>query len=468
MALQIYNTLNKREEEFIPLEDGHVRTYVCGVTVYDDIHMGHARSIIMFDTIVRYLRYKGYHVTHLTNFTDVDDKIINRAKERGMEPLQLSKMYIDHYFEDIERLGVQKADGYPKASETIDEIISMVQKIIENGYGYVSEDGSVYFSVCKVKDYGKLSGQKLEDMKAGARVEVNELKRDPMDFALWKSAKPGEMSWDSPWGKGRPGWHIECSAMCREYLGGTIDIHGGGNDLIFPHHENEMLQSEAANGQQLARYWVHNGMLQVEGAKMAKSMKNFFTVRDVLQKFNKEEIRFYFLSAHYRGPQVYSEAALNESAASLRRLHNTYSLLNDAARSAEGMNDAKELSDKFLSAFSDHMDQDFNTRGAVSDIFDLVRDANKLIADGTISKNGADNILKAMRTVDAVFDILPDDKKAPDLSGDIINILIDVRNELRKRKQYDLADNIRNQLKAKGVELQDTNEGVKWKLIRPQ
>lgn len=467
MSLRIFNTMSKQEEEFRPLEDNHVSMYVCGVTVYDDIHMGHARSIIVFDMIARYLRYKGYAVTHITNFTDVDDKIINRAKEMNMAPLDLSKMYIEHYFEDVDRLGVKRADAYPKASETIDAIIKMIQKIIDNGYAYAAEDGSVYFAVKNVKDYGKLTGQKLEDMVAGARVDVNESKRDPMDFALWKAAKPGEISWPSPWGAGRPGWHIECSAMCAEYLGKTIDIHGGGNDLIFPHHENEILQSEAANGQKLADYWVHNGMLQVADAKMSKSLKNFFTVRDVLKKYSTEEVRFYVLSAHYRGPQVYSEAALDEAAASLKRLHNTYDALKEAASTAKGDYDAEEEAKRLKEAFVEHMDQDFNSRGAVSALFEMVRDANRLLAENKLSAKGAKNLLQALEDVDAVFGILPKEKNVTSaIADDVIQILIDVRNELRKRKQYDLADRIRDELKAKGVELQDTAEGVKWKWIK--
>lgn len=438
--------------------------YVCGVTVYDDIHMGHARSIIVFDMIARYLRSRGYEVTHLTNFTDVDDKIINRAAEMGMEPLALSKMYIDRYFQDIESLGVHRADGYPKASENIPQIIAMVQKIMDHGFAYKSEDGSVYFSVDKVEDYGRLTGQKLEDMQAGARVEVNELKRNPYDFALWKAAKSGEISWDSPWGKGRPGWHIECSAMCTEYLGETIDIHGGGNDLIFPHHENEILQSEAANCKPLAKYWIHNGMLQVQDAKMSKSLKNFFAVKDVMAEHTKEEIRFYVLSAHYRGPQVYSEAALNEAAASLRRLHNTYHELRAAALSAKGANDADELVGRFRERFVEAMDQDFNTRAAISELFELVRETNRLLASGDLSAKGVRNILSALEEMDTIFGILPSAEAATaDRSGEIIDILIEVRNELRKRKQYDLADKIRDRLKEKGVELQDTAEGVKWK-----
>ncbi|MDW5563515.1 MAG: cysteine--tRNA ligase [Methanomassiliicoccus sp.] len=464
MALRIFNTLTKREEEFVPIDDRNVKMYVCGVTVYDDIHMGHARSIIVFDMIARYLRSRGYEVTHLTNFTDVDDKIINRAAEMGMEPLALSKMYIERYFRDVDALGVRRADGYPKASENIDQIINMTQRIIDHGFAYKSEDGSVYFAVDKVEDYGRLTGQKLEDMQAGARVEVNELKRNPYDFALWKAAKPGEIAWDSPWGKGRPGWHIECSAMCTEYLGETIDIHGGGNDLIFPHHENEILQSEAANCKPLARYWIHNGMLQVQDAKMSKSLKNFFAVKDVLAKHTKEEIRFYVLSAHYRGPQVYSEAALEEAAASLRRLHNTYHELKAAAGSAKGNNDATDLAARFRQRFVEAMDQDFNTRAAMSEVFELVRETNRLLGSGELSAQGAHEVLGALEEMDKVFAILPTVEAATeDRSGEVIDILIEVRNELRKRKQYDLADRIRDRLKEKGVELQDTAEGVRWK-----
>ncbi len=464
MSLRIFNTLTKQEEDFKPIEDKKVKMYVCGVTVYDDIHMGHARSIIVFDMITRYLRYRGYDVTHLTNFTDVDDKIINRAAEMGMEPLALSRMYIEKYFQDVDALGVKRANGYPKASENIPQIITMIQRIMDHGFAYKSEDGSVYFSVDKVKDYGRLTGQKLEDMQAGARVEVNELKRNPYDFALWKAAKPGEIFWDSPWGKGRPGWHIECSAMCTEYLGETIDIHGGGNDLMFPHHENEILQSEAANGRPLANYWVHNGMLQVQDAKMSKSLKNFFSVRDVLAKHSKEELRFYVLSAHYRGPQVYSEAALEEASASLKRLHNVYHELVSAQKMAHGSDDAKDLVDSFRSKFIEAMDQDFNTRAAISELFEAVREINKLLADGRLSSEGARSILGVLKEMDSVFAILPAEQaSAEDRSGDMIDILIEVRNELRKRKQYDLADKIRERLKEKGVELQDTAEGVKWK-----
>jgi cysteine--tRNA ligase len=461
VALKIFNTLSKQEEEFVPIEDNKVKMYVCGVTVYDDIHMGHARSIIVFDMIAKYLRYRGYDVTHLTNFTDVDDKIINRAAELGIDPLQLSRNYIDRYLEDIDRLGVRRADAYPKASENIDQIICMIEKIIANGYGYVADDGSVYFSVEAVSDYGRLTGQKLEDMQAGARIDVNESKRNPYDFALWKAAKPGEISWTSPWGEGRPGWHIECSAMCTEYLGETIDIHGGGNDLIFPHHENEILQSEAANKKPLANYWIHNGMLQVQDAKMSKSLKNFFTLRDIMEKYSKEEIRFYVLSAHYRGPQIYSESALDEAAASLKRITNVVRELRDSAGKFAGTEDADGIAAHFHDKFIESMDQDFNSRAAISELFELVKETNKLISSNELSNQGAENILSVLEEMDSVFGILPV-SASENVSDDLIQILVDVRSELRKLKQYALADSIRDRLKECGIELQDSAEGVKW------
>jgi cysteinyl-tRNA synthetase len=388
MALQVHNTLTKRKEEFKPIDDKKIKMYVCGVTVYDDIHMGHARHIVVFDMIVRYLRYSGFRVTHVTNFTDVDDKIINRAKELGVPPLQLSKTYIDRYFSEVELLGVKRADVYPKASEFIPQIIDMVRRIEAAGFAYQAGDGSVYFSMDKVRDYGKLSGMKMEELIAGARVGVDESKRNPMDFALWKAVKTGEISWPSPWGPGRPGWHIECSAMCMNLLGDTIDIHGGGNDLIFPHHENEILQSWSVTHKPLANYWIHNGMLQIQEEKMSKSLKNFFTVRQVLDDFTKEDIRFFILNTHYRGPLNFSEAAMEESAASLRRLNNTYCALRGAIGAADGDNDAAELVEKARQGFIESMDDDFNTRAAISGIFDLARETNRLLAEGVLSREG--------------------------------------------------------------------------------
>jgi cysteinyl-tRNA synthetase len=463
MALQVHNTLTKRKEEFKPIDDKKIKMYVCGVTVYDDIHMGHARHIVVFDMIVRYLRYSGFRVTHVTNFTDVDDKIINRAKELGVPPLQLSKTYIDRYFSEVELLGVKRADVYPKASEFIPQIIDMVRRIEAAGFAYQAGDGSVYFSMDKVRDYGKLSGMKMEELIAGARVGVDESKRNPMDFALWKAVKTGEISWPSPWGPGRPGWHIECSAMCMNLLGDTIDIHGGGNDLIFPHHENEILQSWSVTHKPLANYWIHNGMLQIQEEKMSKSLKNFFTVRQVLDDFTKEDIRFFILNTHYRGPLNFSEAAMEESAASLRRLNNTYCALKGAIGAADGDNDAAELVEKARQGFIESMDDDFNTRAAISGIFDLARETNRLLAEGVLSREGAANIVGFFEEIDQVLGVLAGDEERVDVSSDIIQILIEVRQELRERKLFDLADSIRDKLLQKGIELEDTAEGIKWK-----
>jgi len=465
VSLKVHNTLSKRKEEFKPIHEGKVSMYVCGVTVYDDIHMGHARSMVVFDMIARYLRYKGYMVDHATNFTDVDDKIIVRANEQGIPPLQLSSMYIDRYFKEADALGVRRADRYPKASEFIPQIEELVRALEQKGYAYRTEDGSVYFSMEKVRDYGKLSGMKLEELRAGARIEPGEGKRNPMDFALWKGAKPGEIAWDSPWGKGRPGWHIECSAMCMKLFGETIDIHGGGNDLIFPHHENEILQSESATGKPLARYWLHNGMLTVQEEKMAKSLKNFFTVRQVLSKHSKEEVRFYLLNTHYRGPLGYSDVALEEAAASLRRLHNTYAELRTAALSASGSEGTKELVEKARKEFIEQMDDDFNSRAAIAAIFDLARDVNKLMSEGRLSKEGAKEVYLFLEEVDQVLGVLP---SPPETEGDldaVMQIIIEIRKELRKRKMFDLADQIRDKLAAQGIKLEDTAEGAKWKRI---
>jgi cysteinyl-tRNA synthetase len=463
MTLQIYNTMAKAKQEFRPIEDKKVKMYVCGVTVYDDVHMGHARFMVVFDMVSRYLRYRGYDVTFVSNFTDVDDKIINRANEEGLDPLTVSSRCIESFFQDSDALRVRRADMYPKASETIPEIVGMVKDIVDAGYGYVTPDGSVYFDVSKVPDYGKLSGNKLEEMQAGARIEVDEVKRNPMDFCLWKAAKPGEISWDSPWGKGRPGWHIECSAMVRKLLGETIDIHGGGNDLIFPHHENEILQSESVTKKPLANYWIHNGMLQVGEDKMAKSLKNFFSVKGVLTRYKPEEVRFYLLNTHYRGPLLYSESALDEAAASLRRIHNTYHSLKDY--SGKGKEGAEELVAKAKEGFLREMDDDFNSRGALSHLFDLAREANRLMDSGELSMEGASRILAFIEEMDTVFDILPEERQGEDKLDEVMALLIDIRKELRKRKMYDLSDMIRSKLEESGIKIEDTSDGAKWKLI---
>ncbi len=471
MSLVIHNTLTNRKEEFVPIEKGKVKMYVCGVTVYDDIHMGHARSMIVFDMVAKYLRYSGYEVTHVTNFTDVDDKIITRAAEKGMKPLELSEMYIKKYFEETKKLGIGKADIYPRASESMDDIIHMCEEIIDNGCGYVTADGSVYFSVEKAKSFGCLTNKTMDDMLSTGRIANDEQKKNPLDFAVWKAAKPGEISWDSPWGKGRPGWHIECSAMIRHHLGDKIDIHGGGNDLIFPHHENEILQTEAVTGGQLANYWMHNGMLQVKGRgmskeeKMSKSLGNFFRVCDVAEKYDSHVIRFYFLGTHYMSPLVYSEEGFELASSSLKRIWNYYRELQAYAREADGKDDASELIESIKSAFRNEMDDDFNTPGAIKVFFDLVSSGNKMIAEKSLSKKGAEDIIKMMKEFDTVFGILPEDENTDEGMDSVMKILMDIRSELRKRKMYDLADMIRDRLTESGIQLEDSADGMKWKRI---
>ena len=471
MTLRIHNTLTNSEEEFKPIEPGKVKMYVCGVTVYDDIHMGHARSMIVFDMVARYLRYSGYEVTHVTNFTDVDDKIINRAAEEGIDPLELSARYIDRYFEDTKKLGLNRADFYPKASECIGDIIDMVQRIIDNGYAYVADDGSVYFEVAKVKDYGRLTNQSLESLRSSGRIAADPYKRDPMDFAVWKAAKPGEISWDSPWGKGRPGWHIECSAMIYRYLGEQIDIHGGGNDLIFPHHENEILQTEAVTGKPLANYWMHNGMLQVKGhgmskeEKMSKSLGNFFTVKDVLAKYSTGTVRFYFLNTHYMSPLVYGEDMLQEAEAALGKLVNNYRELQAYLRTApEGACDESAV-DGYRQRFKDAMDSDFNTREAIGVMFEMAKESNIAMSSKSMTVSTTEAWISLIREFDSVLGIMPEDGKTGEELDSVMGILIDLRQELRKRKMYDLADMIRDRVKDAGFSLEDSSEGAKWKRI---
>jgi cysteinyl-tRNA synthetase len=468
MSLTIYNNLTKKKEEFIPIEHGKVKIYVCGVTVYDDIHMGHARSITVFDTLVRYLRYIGYDVTHVTNFTDVDDKIINRANEEGIDPLELSARYIERYFEDSDSLGVKRADLYPKASESMAAIIEMIEDIISNGFAYPTKDGSVYFEVRKVKDYGKLSNQKLENMESSGRVVLDEQKKDPMDFAVWKGAKPGECSWDSPWGKGRPGWHIECSAMIKGLLGNKIDIHGGGSDLIFPHHENEILQTEAVTHDVLANYWMHNGMLQVKDEKMSKSLNNFFRVRDVIQKFDCNTVRFYFLNTHYSSPLTYGEDMLIEARAALKRLKNNYAELSDHAKNGpDKADDCCDLLEGTRYRFFEALNDDLSTGVAIEELFALARTTNKMMAEGSMSKKTAEKIIQMINEFNTILGILPgdDDMKDDGTTDAVMEVLIELRKELRARKQYDLADMIRTKLAEAGITLEDSADGMKWKKI---
>jgi len=482
MPLVLYNSLTRKKEPFEPLHRGKIGMYVCGVTVYDQSHLGHAKSAINFDVIVRWMRHKGYDVKHVTNFTDVDDKVIARANELGIDALKLSKSLIDEYFRDMDALKIGRANVYPKASETVPDIITMIQGLIDKGYAYASQ-GSVYFSVRKAKEYGKLSGQSYEQTQAGARIEPGEDKREPMDFALWKAAKPGEVFWESPWGRGRPGWHIECSAMCLKFIGKTVDIHGGGTDLIFPHHENEILQSEAYNEAQFVRYWMHNGMLTIDQEKMSKSLKNFFLIGDVLKRYSPEVVRFYLLNASYRQPLDYSETSLEESGKALERLQNTYYTMKDAVAKAGGSDDAVAISDKAWKDFEDRMDDDFNTREAIAVMYDFARDTNKLWSDGRLSKKGATHVVNVLARFNGIFDVLKEhpSKKTttiadtpldfPDpgativagISDDDIDKWLQRREGARKKKDFAYADMVRKKLAEVGIEIQDTKDGATWK-----
>jgi cysteinyl-tRNA synthetase len=482
MALVLYNTLTRKKESFVPLHANKVGMYVCGVTVYDQSHLGHARSAINFDVIVRWLRYRGYDVRHVTNFTDVDDKAIARANELGIDTLELTERMIAEYFRDMDALRVKRADVYPKASETIPEILAMVEGLVKKGHAYES-NGSVYFSVKSAKEYGKLSRQSLDQLEAGARIEPGEDKRDPMDFALWKAAKPGEISWDSPWGKGRPGWHIECSAMCLKHIGKTVDIHGGGTDLIFPHHENEILQSEAYNGAPFVRYWMHNGMLNIDQAKMSKSLKNFFSISEVLKRYPPEVVRFYLLNATYSAPLEYSEKTLDEATKALERLQTSYDLMKKAMRTASGNGDAERLCDDAWNRIEASMDDDFGTRDAIAAIYDLARDANKLLSDGSLSRKGAENVVRTLNKFNSILDVLREESHMKvvtemDTSVELVDpeTLTDVRltdeeitlwlkrRELaRRKKDFAYADKVRKKLAELGIEIQDAKDGATWK-----
>jgi cysteinyl-tRNA synthetase len=486
MALVLYDTMSKKKEVFTPLHPTKVGMYVCGVTVDDHSHIGHAKSAINFDLIVRWLRYRGYDVQHVTNFTDVDDKIIAKSRDQGIEPLQLAERIIEDYFRAMDSLKVKRASVYPRASQTMPEIIEMIIGLVDKGYAYESQ-GSVYFSVRKAKEYGKLSGQSLDQMESGARIDPGEDKRDPMDFALWKAAKPDEISWDSPWGKGRPGWHIECSAMCLKHIGKTVDIHGGGTELVFPHHENEILQSEALNGVQFVKYWMHNGLLLIDQEKMSKSLKNFFTIGDVLKKFSPETVRFFILNASYRQPLDYDEKSLDEARKALDRLQNTYDAMRTAAKTASGTEDAVELCQKSWRQFEERMDDDFSSREAVAVMYDLARDANRLLSDGRVSRKGAENVVQVLDKFNAIFDVLTalaqqrlevssSVNRSNIETGEIetllaketltdgeVERLVIGRDAARKSKDFALADRIRKRLADLGIEVQDTSDGAVWK-----
>lgn len=460
--MKIYNTMTRQKEEFVPNDPKEVKIYSCGPTVYNYIHIGNARPLCVFDVLRRYLEYRGYNVKFVQNFTDVDDKIIKRANEEGSTFEEISKKYIEEFWTDANGLNFKKATVHPKATENIDEIINIIKTLEEKGYAY-SVDGDVYFRTLKFKDYGKLSHQPIEDLQSGARIAIGEKKENPLDFALWKAAKEGEPYWQSPWGKGRPGWHIECSAMNKRYLGDTIDIHCGGQDLIFPHHENEIAQSECANGCTFSKYWMHNGYINVDNVKMSKSLGNFKTVREIANVYGYEVIRYFLVSSHYRSPINYSLEIIEQCKSALERLYTCRESLDFAIKNAKDIADDTELIDRINSRreqFIEAMDDDLNTADGVAAIFDLVKDINISILDKEVSKN-------VCQTAADVFDELCDvlgilyNRKSNDVDADI-EALIEQRQTARANKDWATADRIRDELKAKGIILKDTPQGVTW------
>ena len=460
--MKIFNTLTREKEEFKPITEGEVKIYACGPTVYNYIHIGNARPICVFDVLRRYLEYRGYKVTFVQNFTDIDDKIIKKANEEGTDYKTVSEKYIEEFWKDAKGLNFRPATVHPKATENIDKIIEIVSGLIENGHAY-AVDGDVYFSPKTFPEYGKLSHQPLEELEAGARIMVGDIKRDPMDFALWKAAKPGEPYWDSPWGKGRPGWHIECSAMVCRYLGETIDIHCGGQDLIFPHHENEIAQSECFTGKPFAHYWMHNGYINVDNVKMSKSLGNFFTVRDVAEKYGYEPIRCLMISSSYRSPINYSVDIIEQCKASLQRLYTCRDGIDFEIKNApdgELDENIKAQFDKRVEQFIKAMDDDLNTADGIAAVFELARDINTLVVGKGVTKATAEYAAKIFDELTGVLGLVYN-RKTETLDEDI-DAMIEARTKARKEKNWAEADRIRDELKAMGIVLEDTAQGVKW------
>ena len=462
--MKVYNTLTRKKEELVPITPGEIKIYACGPTVYNYIHIGNARPLCIFDILRRYLEYRGYNVKFVQNFTDIDDKIIRRANEEHADFSEISERYIKEFWTDADGLNVRHATINPKATENIDAIIQIISTLIEKGYAYEAQ-GDVYFSTEKFKDYGKLSHQPLEDLEAGARIMVGEVKREPMDFAVWKAAKPGEPAWDSPWGKGRPGWHIECSAMNWRYLGDTIDIHCGGQDLIFPHHENEIAQSECFTGKPFAHYWMHNGYINVDNVKMSKSLGNFFTVRDVAEKYGYEPIRYLLISAQYRSPINYSTDIIEQCIAALNRLYTCrdsldFELKNASDAEHDGDKAIIDGFDKYREQFISAMDDDLNTADAIASIFELVRDINTNVVGKTPSKALVEGAIAMFDELTGVLGLVYN-RKTETLDSDV-EALIEARTNARKEKNWAEADRIRDQLKEMGIVLEDTAQGVKW------
>ena len=461
--MKIYNTLTRKKEEFVPIDKDEVKIYVCGPTVYNYFHIGNARPFVVFDTLRKYLEYRGYNVKFVQNFTDVDDKIINKAREEGVPAGEVSEKYIEEYYKDAASLNVKKATVQPKVTENMDQIIAFVKDLIDLGYAY-EVDGDVYYSTRAFKEYGKLSGQNIEDLEAGARIEVGEKKKDPLDFALWKARKTeDEIAWESPWGMGRPGWHIECSTMSKRYLGDTIDIHAGGQDLAFPHHENEIAQSEAHSGKKFANYWMHNGYITIDNEKMSKSKGNFFTVRDILKSYDGEVIRFFLLSGHYRNPINFSDSLMEQAQNALSRMRNAKSNLNHLIHTCQGKMTEKERTalegfDKYRQEFIRAMDDDLNTADAISAIFELITAINTAVKDGS-SKEFAEKSMEILMELADVLGLLQQDKEEAPID-DEIKALVEERQEARKNKNFARADEIRDLLKERGITLKDTPQGV--------
>jgi cysteinyl-tRNA synthetase len=486
MSLRIFNTQAKKKEEFLPLQEGKVGIYVCGITAYDACHVGHARSAVVFDVITRYLRYRGYDVTYVKNFTDVDDKIIDKARREQKSIAEISERYIQEHDDDMRTLGVATPTATPRATEHVEGMVRLVAALIEKGLAY-GVDGDIYFAVEKFPGYGKLSGRCLEEMLAGARIDLNDKKRNPYDFSLWKASKEGEPWWESPWGRGRPGWHLECSVMSQRYLGDSFDIHGGGEDLVFPHHENEIAQSEGASGKPLARYWIHNGFVRVNSEKMSKSLGNFFTIRDILKQYHPEVLRLFMMQSHYRSPVDFSDAALNEARQGMDRFYSTLKTIKDlrAAR-VEGTNPTgdssekdRELTDQLQNLrerFVEAMDDDFNTARAIGCLFDTIRFLNALLAGKKAGPSAAllDQTENTLREIGAILGLLladPDDYILLDRDREVvkrglavaeIEALIADRRSARENKEWQRADEIRKDLAARGVTLKDSPIATTW------
>lgn len=463
MSLHIYNTMNRRSEEFIPLEPGKVKMYVCGPTVYNNIHIGNARPFLFFDVVRRYLEYRGYAVEYVVNFTDVDDKMIRRAQEMGITVEDVAEKYIGTFYEDIDALGVRRADIHPRVTEHITEIVDFIQELIDKGYAYEVE-GDVYFRALKFEEYGKLSHQNIEELRSGARIEIDARKENPLDFALWKAAKRDELGWETPWGRGRPGWHIECSAMSRKYLGDTLDIHAGGQDLTFPHHENEIAQSEALTGKAFSRYWMHNGFINLNNEKMSKSLGNLITVTELRETYRPEVIRLFMLSTHYRNPINFSEEIIGQTVNGYERLENALTnLRHRKSATISGPLDDKlqTFMDQLEERFIAKMDDDFNTADAITVLYDAAKEINRLLQEPVLSLETLEMLEQRYTRLAAVLGLLP--MQAEELLDEEIDRLIEERTAARKNKNWSRADEIRDLLAERGIVLEDTPQGIRWK-----